>query len=105
MKSNLFDTLPVSPPSHQPFADRCYLQQVINHLASTRRQKRLGLREVARRSGLKLKTLSRAEKEGIVPASREFRAWAEALGFSWEQVWTFSLPSQKQRVCFDRIWG
>lgn len=96
MKSpHLFDTLPLASIALHPFADRCYLQQVINHLAAVRREKRLGLRELARRAGLKMTTVSRAEREGMVPATRDFRAWAQALGLSWEQVWTFSLPESQ----------
>lgn len=79
-------------PLPHTFRDHDYLRNMVGCLAETRRERRIGIREVARRSRLKEDTISKAEKGAIIPRSHEFRAWADALGLSWEQVWTLSLP-------------
>lgn len=89
------ETLPLSsssPVVPHPFADVNYLQNVIGCLATTRVEKQIGVRELARRARLKETTISKAEKGTAIPCSHEFRAWSLALGMSWEQVWTLSLP-------------
>ncbi|RYD21567.1 MAG: XRE family transcriptional regulator [Verrucomicrobiaceae bacterium] len=82
------DLLPVTPT----FADTHYLHNVIGCLTEARREKQIGVREVARRARLKEATISKAEQGAVIPRSHEFRAWSRALGLSWEQVWTLSLP-------------
>lgn len=81
-----------SPVVPRPFTDVNYLQNVIGCLATTRLEKQIGVRELARRARLKETTISKAEKGAVIPCSHEFRAWSLALGLSWEQVWTLSLP-------------
>jgi hypothetical protein len=87
--------LPLSasrPIVPHPFADVSYLQNVIGCLATTRLEKQIGVRDLARRARLKETTIRKAEKGATIPCSHEFRAWSLALGLSWEQVWTQSLP-------------
>lgn len=87
--------LPLSastPVVPHPFADASYLQNVIGCLATTRLEKQIGVRDLARRARLKETTISKAEMGASIPCSHEFRAWSLALGLSWEQVWTQSLP-------------
>lgn len=81
-----------SPVVPHPFADANYLQNVIGCLVTARQEKQIGVRDLARRARLKETTISQAEKGAVIPCSHEFRAWSLALGLSWEQVWTLSLP-------------
>ncbi|RYD48540.1 MAG: XRE family transcriptional regulator [Verrucomicrobiaceae bacterium] len=83
-------SLPLVGP--HPFADMNYFQSVIDCLTTTRKEQQLEVRDVARRAKVKEATIRRAERDGAIPRSDEFRAWSMALGMTWEQVWTISLP-------------
>jgi limonene-1,2-epoxide hydrolase len=76
------------------YADSFYIQRVISYLKSVRKARKLSQQELARRSGLRVSVIRRAEREGRVPKTREFKAWAKALGLSWEQVWSACLPGK-----------
>lgn len=72
--------------------DRQYIDRVISHLNRVRKQQRLGVRAVAARAGLRGIVISRAERRRFIPDSKSFKAWAGALGLSWEQVWRHTSP-------------
>lgn len=82
-----------SPRPHiHPFADANYFQRVIGLLHSARRRKGVSLQQLAALSGLRKNVIIRAEKEGIVPTCGEFKAWTQALGISWDQLWSMGFP-------------
>jgi DNA-binding XRE family transcriptional regulator len=82
-----------SPPprpreAHGTFSDAAYLLEVIGHLTRVRIHLDLTMGQVARRAGLSESAIDRAENDGCIPCSREFKAWSAALGQSWEKVWS-----------------
>ena len=86
--------LPDPPPPPSLFADCLYLEKVIALLKRTRIQKNLGVETLAQRAFLESLIIFQAELDGVVPSSRELKAWTYALGLCWEQVWYDCLPSQ-----------
>lgn len=76
------------------FTDSTYLNCVISHLKWVRGDRGVTLQTVARKARVKIGVIRRAEKEGVVPASHDFKAWAAALGFSWEQIWSDALHAR-----------
>lgn len=62
------------------------------------------LRELSFQSGVKLKILSKAERESVIPPSREFKAWANALNVSWEQLWSWNFPISSVRATSTPQW-
>ncbi|RYD29936.1 MAG: XRE family transcriptional regulator [Verrucomicrobiaceae bacterium] len=82
----------IAPVVPHPFADVNYLQSVVGCLTMARQEKQIGVSEVARKARVKEATIHRAERGESIPCTHEFRAWSLALGLSWEQVWTLSLP-------------
>lgn len=80
------------PPKLSSYADQGYLLRVISYLKRARKSQGLTLKEVTRRAGIRKGLISRAEREGFVPKTSEFKAWATALGLSWERVWSHTLP-------------
>ncbi len=76
-----------------PFADGCYILRVIAYLRKARKQQGLGIREITQKSGVKKGMISKAEKQGCIPSCREFKAWTQALGVSWEHLWSRNFPS------------
>jgi transcriptional regulator with XRE-family HTH domain len=74
------------------FADVRYLMHVIAFLSAERTDKKIGLSQLARRSKLNEKMISRAESGNYIPSTREFKAWTRALGFSWEEIWSLCFP-------------
>ncbi|MES2661427.1 MAG: helix-turn-helix transcriptional regulator [Verrucomicrobiota bacterium] len=83
----------LSPAVGNPFADGIYLRKMISSLELARKGRRIGLRELTLKSGLKRGTISRAERQGRIPPCREFKAWVGALDLSWDQLWTCNFPS------------
>jgi hypothetical protein len=80
------------PRSATSFADSRYLHRVIGHLKHERIRQGLSVREVARRSRIRKGAIDEAEKNGEVLNSRDFKAWSNALGIPWDQVWSDCLP-------------
>lgn len=78
--------------SSTPRSDLGYILRVISYLKRVRKNQGLSLKEVTRRAGVRKGLINRAEREGFIPRTSEFRAWAEALGLSWERVWSQALP-------------
>lgn len=76
----------------QPYSDHHYLTCVIDYLKQARTGQRLSLQQVARLAGISKSVIARAERDGVVPTTANFKAWSAALGLSWERVWTASLP-------------
>jgi lambda repressor-like predicted transcriptional regulator len=89
------------PPLDHPFADGRYLVRVISYLREVRKERGITLRELSSQCGVKLKILSEAERENVIPPSREFKAWANALDVSWEQLWSWNFPLSS--VCSTTI--
>lgn len=87
----------VAWPLH-PFADIHYLQGVISHLASARKGRGIGVGELTQRAGLRKGTIRHAERNGVVPKTSEFKAWANALEFSWEEVWSATFPAGTHQI-------
>jgi len=73
-------------------SDHGYILRVISYLKWARKQQGLSLKEVTRRAGIRKGLINRAEREGFIPRTSEFKAWARALDLSWERVWTQALP-------------
>ena len=92
-----FETVSTTRQNHA-FADANYLSRVIAHLKSARLGRGLSLGELARRAGLRNGIIIRAERDGVVPRTLEFKAWALALEISWEDVWSASFPQKAQRA-------
>ena len=78
------------------FSDSRYLRQVISLLRRERKRNEIGIKELTARAKLRDGVILRAEKHGIVPSCREFRAWAKSLGIPWEKVWTLAFPLADQ---------
>jgi hypothetical protein len=78
---------PTSSQGERLSPDRQYIDRVISHLNRVRKQQKLGVRAVAARAGICGTVISRAERRRFIPDSKSFKAWAGALGLSWEQVW------------------
>lgn len=86
--------LPDLPPSPSPFADCLFLEEVIALLKRTRIQQNLGVESVARLARIRPRAIHQAEQDGVVPDSRQFKAWTAALGLCWERVWNDCLTGQ-----------
>ncbi len=85
--------LPPRPPGQSlPFADSHYLLRVIGHLKRKRIEQGLSLHALALRARIKRSVIVHAEQRGNVLNSRDFKAWAAALGLSWDQVWSDCFP-------------
>jgi len=74
------------------FSDSHYLRQIIRVLRNERKRRGLDVRQLAARAKLKEGVITKAENNGMVPSSREFRNWAKSLGLQWEQLWTLAFP-------------
>lgn len=74
------------------FADSLYLFRVIGRLHRERLRQGLHVEAVARKARLKPRVIEQAERLGNVPNSKNFKAWATALGFPWDQLWSDCLP-------------
>ena len=84
---------PPRPPGPSlPFADCHYLLQVIGHLKQQRIEQGVSLHALALRARIKRSEIVHAEQRGNVLNSRDFKAWAAALGLSWDQVWSDCFP-------------
>ena len=79
-------TSPTNRPS-QAFSDSTYLLNIIAYLKRARKNQTLSLDKVSRKAQVKKGVIDRAERCGIIPSSRDFKAWCAALGFTWEDVW------------------
>lgn len=86
---------PGTSPFH-PFADASYFHRVIGLLHSARKTKGISLQDLAVLSGLRESVITRAERDGTVPACSEFKAWTEALGISWDQLWSLGFPLENR---------
>lgn len=84
--------IPATPQIVRLSPDREYIDRVISYLSGVRKQQRLGVREVAARAGIRETIIIRAEHRRAIPDSKAFKAWAGALGLSWEQVWKLTFP-------------
>lgn len=82
--------------NQRSYADHLYIMRVILYLERLRKSRKMSRRDLARRSGLSMNLIRRAEKGVSIPKSKDFKAWAEALGLSWEQVWSECLPKKSE---------
>jgi ribosome-binding protein aMBF1 (putative translation factor) len=80
--------------NQRSYADHWYIMRVILYLERMRKARKMSRRDLARRSGLSMSLIRRAEQGVSIPKSKDFKAWAEALGLSWEQVWSECLPKK-----------
>lgn len=86
-----------SAPSHQEGqgqgrTDVEYLLTIIRFLSRMRAAQGVSLQEVARRAKVKRNVIHAAEQDFRIPKCEEFKAWAAALGYTWEQIWTECCP-------------
>lgn len=90
-----FASIKAPPTSIQlhAFADVHYLRGIISHLESARKRKGIRVGELTQLAGLRKGIIRHAERNGVIPKTKEFRAWANALELSWEQVWSASFPT------------
>lgn len=77
------------------FSDPLYLDHVILYLKQLRVKKGLSRSVTAQLGNLDPRVIERAEQEGVTPSVKTFKAWAAALGLSWEDLWSQSLPVSK----------
>lgn len=87
------------PQELNSFADNHYLNCVIRFLAQARADKHLNHHEVAKRATIRRSVIIRAERDGVIPRTAEFKAWASALGYTWENLWTLNLPKSEMIEC------
>lgn len=73
------------------YGDRQCLIRVIQYLARRRQRMGVSLASVARKAKVRPSLIEVAEARFVVPNSRQFKAWSEALGVSWDEVWNRSL--------------
>ncbi|MEO7098377.1 MAG: hypothetical protein ABI162_03370 [Luteolibacter sp.] len=92
-------TSPSSRPS-QAFSDSTYLLNIIAFLKRERNNQALSLDAVTRKARMKKGVIDRAERCGIIPTTRDFKAWCAALGLTWEDVWGETL--ERGRNLHDR---
>jgi ribosome-binding protein aMBF1 (putative translation factor) len=78
--------------AEQGRTDGEYLVTIIRFLARMRAAKGVSLQEVARRAKVKPNVIHDAEQDFTIPKCEEFKAWAAALGYTWEQIWTECCP-------------
>jgi hypothetical protein len=78
--------------SQSRYTDGLYLCSVVAYLKRARVRQGLEIHHVARKAGVSRSVIARAEQRERTPCVQQFKAWAEALGFSWSGVWSDSLP-------------
>jgi ribosome-binding protein aMBF1 (putative translation factor) len=76
------------------YADHGYILRVIAYLKRERINQGLSLKTLTTRAGIRKGLINRAEREGFIPKTSEFKAWATALGLSWERVWSLTFPKR-----------
>lgn len=63
--------------------DAEYLLRIIRYLTRKRTELGMSVQEVARRAKVKRSVIHHAEQDCRIPDCKEFKAWAGALGCSW----------------------
>lgn len=93
----------ISSGSKNEFHDGAYLNAVVGYLKKSRIQQSVELSQLATSRHLNPSLLEHAERGNLIPNVRQLKAWAKALGLSWEQLWTEALPRNEMQRQTDHL--
>ncbi len=93
-KPNLPAACSLSPSS--AFSDSTCLRRVVARLVQLRNQQAMSRENIAKMARVKEEVIRRAEESGVTPTSRIFKAWAAALGTSWDELWSECMRPARQ---------